>query len=271
MSPVSTARCPSCGKPASGRFCGSCGTALAGRPCPACQHPLSPGARFCGACGAATQGGAAPRPAAAPAATVNPRLLWPIGLAGVAVVVALVVFLFPGQSAPPAAAASGPGLAAQAPLPDLTGLPARVRFDTLYNRVMRAAEQADDMTAGRFAPMALEAYAELEAVDADARYHAAMIRLHTGDPGGAAVLADSITLAQPTHLFGFVIRGTVARLRQEDARLASEQAAFLKVYDAEMAAGRPEYTDHGFIINQFVTEARARVGGQGEDEGGAGE
>lgn len=192
--------------------------------------------------------------------TLDARQLWPIGLAAVAVVVALVVFLLPGQTPPPADPGMGVGPAAQAPLPDLTGLPARVRFDTLYNRVMRAAEQADAATAGRFAPMALEAYAELGVVDADARYHAAMIRLHTGDPAGAAALADSISMAEPNHLFGFVVRGTVARLQKEDARLASEQAAFLGAYDAEMATGRPEYTDHSFIINQFVTEARARAG-----------
>jgi len=259
MSPAASAHCPSCGKPASGRFCGGCGATLAGRACPSCQQPLAPGARFCGACGSATAGGAVSGPSAGPAAAINPRLLWPIGLAGIAVVVALVMFLLPGQSAPPADPATGPGPSAQAPLPDLSGLPARVRFDTLYNRVMRAAEQADEATAGRFAPMALEAYAQLEGVDADARYHAAMIRIHTGDPAGAAVLADSISMAQPNHLFGFVIRGTVARLQKEDVRLASEQAAFLAAYDAEMAAGRPEYTDHQFIINQFVTEARARA------------
>ncbi len=259
MSPAPSGHCPSCGKPASGRFCGACGTALAGRACPSCHHPLAPGARFCGACGAATAGGTAPAPA--PAAAINPRQLWPIALAGVAVVVALVVVLMPGQSPPPADAAGGfAAPAAQAPLPDMTGFPARVRFDTLYNRVMRAAEQADEATAGRFAPMALEAYAQLGAVDADARYHAAMIRLHTGDPAGAAALADSISMADANHLFGFVIRGTVARLQKEDARLASEQAAFLRAYDAEMATARPEYTDHSFIINQFVTEARARVG-----------
>lgn len=261
MSPGNASHCPSCGKPASGRFCGACGAALAGRSCPACQAPLAPGARFCGACGAATtaQGSTVPSMAAVPAAA--PRNLWPFVVAGVAVVVALVAVLMPGQSAPPADASGGLGVpAAQAPLPDMTGFPARVRFDTLYNRVMRAAEQADELTAGRFAPMALEAYAQLDAIDADARYHAAMIRLHTGDPTGAAALADSIAMTEPNHLFGFIVRGTVARLQQQDADLAKEQAAFLKVYDAEIATARPEYTDHSFIINQFVTEARARVG-----------
>jgi hypothetical protein len=180
-----------------------------------------------------------------------------------AIVVALVVFLLPAQ-APPAALGASPGTATpQAPLPDLTAMPARERFDTLYNRVMRAAQDADGATAGLLAPMALEAYAALDGVDADARYHAAMIRMHTSDPQGAAALADSIHLAQPAHLFGFVIRGTVARFQGDQAGLAAEQAALLQVYDAEMAANRPEYTDHRFILDQFVAEARARREGQG--------
>jgi len=184
---------------------------------------------------------------------------------GLAIIVALVAVLMPRQPVP--AAESGPGLAAgagapEAPLPDLTALPARARFDTLYNRVMRASERGDQGTVSRYAPMALQSYAELSAPDADARYHAAMVRLHTGDPGGAAALADTISMGQASHLFGFVIRGTVARLERDDARLAREQAAFLAAYDAEIAAVRPEYNDHKFILDQFVGEARARVGGR---------
>ncbi len=255
--------CPSCGKPASGRFCGSCGAALSGRACPACGSALAAGARFCGSCGAATAGGGAARTAATTPG-LAPGSVWPWALAGVAVIVALVAVLMTRQPTTPIAAAElspeGAAMAA-APLPDLTTLPARARFDTLYNRVMRASESGDQGSVGRFAPMALQAYTELDAADADARYHAAMLRLHTGDPTGAAALADTISMGEATHLFGFVIRGTVARLQQDDAALAREQAAFLGVYDAEIARGRPEYGDHQFILNQFVTEARARAGG----------
>ena len=253
--------CPSCGKPASGRFCGSCGAALSGRACPACGSALAAGARFCGSCGVATTGGGAARPAATPLVAGS---IWPWALAGVAAIVALVAVLMTRQPTTPIAAAElfpeGAAMAS-APLPDLTTLPARARFDTLYNRVMRASESGDQGSVGRFAPMALQAYTELDAADADARYHAAMLRLHTGDPTGAAALADTISMGEATHLFGFVIRGTVARLQQDAAALAREQAAFLGVYDAEIGRGRPEYGDHQFILNQFGTEARARAGG----------
>lgn len=260
MSP-SSSRCPACGKAASGRFCGACGAALAGRACGSCGAALGPGARFCGACGAAAGAGAARGAAGSPAPSDPVRLIWPFAVAAVAVVAALLVFLIPREPAvAPAAAPFAAG--APAPLPDLATLPARARFDTLYNRVMRASEQGDQVSVSRFAPMALQAYTQLDAVDADARYHAAMIRLHTSDPAGAAAVADTITQLQATHLFGYVIRGTVARLQQDDARLGREQAEFLRHYDAEIAAGRPEYTDHKFILDQFVSEARARAGRQ---------
>jgi hypothetical protein len=54
--------------------------------------------------------------------------------------------------------------------PLLEGLSSRDRFDTLYNRVMRASERGDEGTALQYAPQALQAYAALDLVDADARY-----------------------------------------------------------------------------------------------------
>lgn len=257
MSPDFPQSCPSCGKSASGRFCPSCGTAMAGRPCGSCGASLAPGARFCASCGAASGAvGAAAVTGGAPARSS----LLPFALAGVAVVVALVVLLIPKE--PAAVAAINAPFAftptsTEAP-PLLDGLSSRDRFDTLYNRVMRASERGDEGTALQYAPQALQAYAALELVDADARYHAAMIRLHTGDQAGAAALADTISQVEPTHLFGFVLRGTVARWEGNAGVLAEQLAAFLRHYDAEMALGRIEYGHHGFILNQFVGEARGR-------------
>lgn len=245
--------CPRCGAHATGRYCAACGHALAMPACRHCRADLAPGSRFCGQCGAAA-GSAPPGPVPA---SVKPLVPW--ALAALVAVVALVVVLAPGQS-PPAGASAAGAVSAAVPLPDLSALPPRARFDTLYNRVMRGSEQGDEANVMVWAPMALAAYGDLADVDADARYHAAMIRLHTGDAAGAAALADTITALQPSHLFGFVLRGTVARFGRDDAGLAREQAALLRVWDAEMAAARPEYGDHQFILNQFVTEARARTG-----------
>ena len=40
-------------------------------------------------------------------------------------------------------------------------------------------------------------------------------------------------------------------------RMREEQAGFLRHYEAEMAAKREEYKLHTFILDQFVSEARA--------------
>ncbi len=182
------------------------------------------------------------------------------------VVAALAVYLI--RRDPSAAPIAGESMAfapgSTEPAPALGGLSGRDRFDTLYNRVMRASERGDGATVNRFAPQALQAYRELEQPDIDARYHAAMLRLHTGDPAGAVVLADTISSLASSHLFGFVIRGTVARLQGDSTRLSTEQLRLLQHYDAEMAAERYEYAHHKFILDQFVGEARQRAAQAGD-------
>lgn len=143
-----------------------------------------------------------------------------------------------------------------AALPDLSQMTPRERFDRLYNRVMQAAEQGDAATMQQFSPMALTAYGMLEEVDADARYHAALLKLHTGDVAGSAILADSIEAETPGHLFGFIIRGTLAKWQNDPATLAQVYAAFLAVYDEEMAAARPEYDEHERSIQGLLEDAR---------------
>ncbi len=195
--------------------------------------------------------------------------VFPLALAGIMVVVALVVYLVRRDPASPALAGGvmdfAPG--STEPAPALDGLSGRDRFDTLYNRVMRASERGDGATVNRFAPEALQAYRELEQPDIDARYHAAMLRLHTGDPAGALALADTIGSLESSHLFGFVIRGTVARFRGDSTRLSTEQARVLQHYDAEMAVGRYEYAHHKFILDQFIGEARQRAAAPAEQPG----
>ncbi len=139
----------------------------------------------------------------------------------------------------------------------------RERFDRLYNRVMTAAEQADTTTVSRFAPMALLAYQQLDSVDADARYHAAMLRLHVqGDTATALRLADTIQMSNPRHLFAFLIRGTAASLVGNARLLARANADFLAAWEQEMQAGRPEYRDHQVMLDQF--RAKARPAGSGK-------
>jgi hypothetical protein len=141
------------------------------------------------------------------------------------------------------------------PAPDISQMTPRERFDRLFNRIMQAAEQGDSGQVVRFTPMALGAYAQLDTIDADARYHAAVLRLQVGDPVGANALADTILTQSPGHLFGYLIRGTAARLTNDTAGLARAGRDFLAHYNTEMAAGRVEYREHAPLIEEFKLEA----------------
>jgi hypothetical protein len=179
------------------------------------------------------------------------------GVGALALLVVLIVSLARQNPAPAAAeAAPGPAAAGGGAPPDISSMSPRERFDRLYNRIMRAAESGDQGTVGQFTPMALTAYTQLDSIDADARYHAALLRVHTGDVDAALALADTILQNQPNHLFGFVIRGTVARWRKDAAGLAKANQAFLAHYDAEMKAGRQEYQEHGPALDEFRKSAQ---------------
>jgi hypothetical protein len=132
----------------------------------------------------------------------------------------------------------------------------RERFDRLYNRVMSAAEQGDQATVDRFTPMAVMAYSQLDTIDADARFHLALLSLHTGDPATVEALADTILQQSPGHLFAYMIRGAQARFARDDVALKQAYADFLGHYEGETASGRAEYGDHKRSIDEFVAAAR---------------
>ncbi|HTL06076.1 MAG TPA: hypothetical protein VL241_10040 [Gemmatimonadales bacterium] len=168
----------------------------------------------------------------------------------VLVILGLVVLRQP--PAPAAAAAAPAGQSAEGTPPDLSSMTPRERFDRLYKRVMGAAESGDSVTVARFAPMVFAAYQQLDTVDADARYHAAVLALHVrGDTAAALRLADTVLAANPSHLFGFLIRGMAAQLSGDQRLLARARAGFLGAWDAEMKAERPEYRDHQAMLEQF--------------------
>jgi hypothetical protein len=211
--------CPACGALVLGRFCSSCGTALTAR------------------------------------RTSRERKAWRVAAAGAVLVLTLLVFMVLRERSG-AQAATAPAVRTEAALPDLSTMTPRERFDRLYNRVMSAAESGDTATVTRFAPMVIAAYRQLDTVDADARYHAAVLQLHVmGDTGLALRLADSILLASPSHLFGFLIRGTAAQLAGNAPLLKRARADFLRAWEIEMKAARPEYQDHRTMLNQFHAAA----------------
>ena len=179
------------------------------------------------------------------------RKAWRVAaVAAVLVLLLLAVMVLRERSS--AAIAAPPPPQAEAGLPDLSTMSPRERFDRLYNRVMTAAERGDTATVAQFGPMVMAAYRQLDSVDADARYHAAVLQLHVmGDTGAALRLADSILVNNPEHLFGFLIRGTAAQLVGNVPLLKRARADFLNAWDREMKAARPEYQDHQAMLNQF--------------------
>ena len=159
---------------------------------------------------------------------------------------------------------------ASGPAPDISRMTPRERFDRLFNRIMEAAGQGDSVQVERFLPMALGAYSQLDSVDVDARYHAAVLRLQAGDAPGALALGDTILAAVPTHLFGFMVRADAAGLEHDAATQNRARADFLAQYDAEMKAKRVEYLEHQPAIQEFKEEAETgdRRNEKGEERKG---
>jgi hypothetical protein len=158
-----------------------------------------------------------------------------------------------------AGAATGDTTPPAGPAPDISQMSPSERFDRLYNRIMMAAQQGDTALIQRFTPMALGAYAQLDSFDADARYHAAVIRLQSGDLTGAHALADTILDQSPDNLLGYLVRGTAATITDDPGARTQAEREFLRRFDREMAAGRPEYRDHAPAIQEFKRAAEQKT------------
>jgi hypothetical protein len=78
-----------------------------------------------------------------------------------------------------------------------------------------------------------------------------------GELNQAKAKADTILASQPTHLFGFLIRGEVADQQNDSAALAKAYADFLAAYPGEMKALRPEYLEHQPALEDFRNRAMA--------------
>jgi hypothetical protein len=267
---TSPAGCPACGSAASGNFCSACVASLVARTCAACRADLSPQARFCHRCGRPAGG---PPPAAG--LPQRERTAWIV--AGALCLVLLGAILFrvvrgtPAPVAPDMANAGastgaaagtesfGGGAAGGGAAPDISRMSPRERFDRLFNRVMQAAEQRDTAQVERFTPMALGAYAQLDSANADARYHAAVLRMQIGDVPGALALADTLLARDPGHLFGYVIRGTAAGMQGDTAAARRAGREFLAHYQAERSAARIEYREHEPALEDFKRQVESQT------------
>ncbi len=217
---------------------------------------MTPGMRFCGVCGVPAHGGSGVTPAV-PASSQR----WYLAGAGLVVVAVAFVLVLRSQGGPPPPAAAPGATPVTAPLPDLSTMTPRERFDRLYERVMTASQTGDQATVTTFTPMALGAYAQLDTIDADARYHLSMLELHQGGVEVARAQADTILRSQPGHLFGYVVAAAVARWTKDDAGLRRIYADFLARYDKEVASARPEYAEHAGMLGDLKRTAEENRGG----------
>lgn len=237
--------CPNCGATASGKFCSECGAALGARTCRECGASLNAGAKFCHACGAPASGVGPGRAAAARMPSGTPWFV-----AGGAVVVLLVI-LAVTQLRQPAPAASAPAAAPAAGPVDLAQMTPRQAAERLFDRVMSDRERGQLDSASFFVPMALRAYGMLDSLDPLARFDIGLLEIVAGNPAGADAQADTIAQAVPTHLYASMLRAEAAVARGDAAAAKRAGAAFLRDYDAEMAAGRPGYRAHAPWLESY--------------------
>ena len=226
--------------------------------CHACGAPLPGTARFCHKCGAAVAA-----PSQGPAG-------WQAGLpwavAGAAVGALLTVLALrmaerPGSGTgaeSDAAAAPAAGLRA----PDISQMSPEEQARRLFDRVVALAERGAQDSVRFFLPMALGAYAQLPALDLDARYDIGVLHLAGGEGAGALAQADTILRTVPTHLYGFMLRARAYELTRDAPRARRAYAGFLRYETAERARRRPEYAEHQNTIDAFHAEALRVTGGK---------
>ncbi len=220
--------------------------------CHACGTELSASAKFCHKCGAAV---------GAPAQTGHTdwRAGLPWALAGLAVGALIAVFAMRGErgTVPPAASGAPPAAGGVA---DISQMSTEEMARRLFDRVMRLAEQGSLDSVAFFAPKALQVYAELPALDNDARYDIGLLQLASGNPRAALAQADTLFAAVPTHLYGFVLRARAYDALGDSARARGAFADFLRHEAAERARARPEYQAHANTLDAFKPEALSRAG-----------
>ena len=248
-------RCPSCSKPATGAFCTECGAQVTTAACRQCRQSIPAGSRFGPGCGAAAGAGGARLPL--PSGGVPLWLPWTLGAALVGSLIWLVVRspVQPAASGERATEAGAPTATAPGTPPDISNMSPRERFNRLYQKVITAAQTGDQATVERFTPMAVQAYSMLDQIDADARYHLAMLHLHVGNLEGAQALADTLQKREPNHLFGYVIGAAVARWKKDDKARTILFRRFIERYDAETKKGLPEYAEHQTMLAELKKTA----------------
>lgn len=280
--------CPSCSKPASGRFCSHCGTALGDSvACRECGGQIPAGGRFCNQCGADASAPPAAVGAGKPGTPAGAKAVLPWAVTGVAVLALGALLLYPrlaaddgAQASQPAAATSArgaaPGAAPGGPV-DLASMSPREAADRLFNRVMQSVSTGDTVQVTAFLPMALSAYEMVPELDADGHYHAGVLNLVAASTAAgrpqpevetverhataARSHADAILGGNANHIFGLAVAAQSEDLLGRRAEARALYQRLLEAYDTEVVRPLPEYQDHQAVLEPTRQEAREYVGG----------
>jgi hypothetical protein len=276
--------CPSCSKPASGRFCSHCGTAVAaaGVSCRECGSQVPAGGRFCNQCGADARASAV-APMAAASTPGGVRAVLPWAVTGVAVLALGALLLYPRLTADSAteagmlASATSARPAMQGGAVDLASLSPREAADRLFNRVMQSVSTGDSLQAETFLPMAISAYEMVPELDDDGHYHAGVLNIVAASTEAAKPTADAAVVSRhataarahadvilggnASHLFGLSVAAQSEDLLGRPAEARALYRRLLEAYDTEVTRPLPEYQDHQAVLEPTRQEARAYVGG----------
>lgn len=109
-----------------------------------------------------------------------------------------------------------------------------------------------------FAPMAMQAFFMLGALNANQRYELGRIAIVSGEEPVARAQADTILARQPRHLLGLMLGGDAAKLRGDPSAERDYLRRFAAAATSEQAKQLPEYVQHVNEIDSRLAEARAR-------------
>lgn len=159
--------------------------------------------------------------------------------------------------APPAGGqpgAAGTGL-------DLSAMTPREAADRLFNRVMGAVEAGDTGQVRFFLPMAIQAYQQVEPLDADGYYHLSLLQRTGGQGDSALATARRALEAAPDHLLLLSAAAAAARALGQESVAREYYARLVAVYEVERAKSLPEYEAHSRQLPNLLEEARAFMRG----------
>ena len=188
-------------------------------------------------------------------------LPWAVAAIALVALIALVAAQRFGKSTVSAAIASAdaPAAVQGGPAPvDISQMSPEERAERLYDRVMSLNERGRSDSVQFFAPMAMQAYVMLGALNADQRYDLGRIAAVAGATDIAKAQADTILSTQPQHLLGLMLAADVAAKNGDRAAAAAYLQRFVAAAPSERAKQLPEYQQHVAEIDGRLARASAR-------------